>query len=328
MRRVATVLLLALLGAASCGVDEPAPLRRGGAGRSSGEPSDTWREWYERNKPHIDALKSELVPPWAKVTPEQIAEAKKRGVPVAFENDLGMRFVLIPAGSFVMGSPTREIGRPDDEASREVAVGAFYLHVTETTNGQYKQFRPAHDSGTYWDHEGVEHDLGVLANPVTRVSWFDAQEFAEWLERRDGLREYRLPSEEEWEYAARAGSGTPFFFGDSKQDFPKYGNLADKKTSFRHRETGLVDEYIATAPVASFRPNPWGLYDMLGNVWEWSADWYPEDVDPHRQRVLRGGSWGDDATLARCATRLPYDPAARGMYYGFRLVSPLPERGD
>ena len=172
MKRVAVaIILLPLLSMAACGSDQPKP--------------------------------AAVLPPWARVAPEQLAEAKKHGVPVAFENDIGMRFVLIPAGTFVMGSPEDEEGRDDDEVQHKVTITKpCYMQVTEVTNRQYKQFRANHASST------ATKDLDGDDQPAVRVSLADCAAFAAWLGERDTARTYRLPTEAEWEYACRAGTTT------------------------------------------------------------------------------------------------------------------------
>ena len=168
----------------------------------------------------------EAVPDWAKVSDAQKAAAKEAGVPVAFENAIGMRFVLIPAGTFLMGSPATEEGRDGDEVQHEVVLTKpFYLGVTEVTNAQYRRFRADHDSGAYKD-EGLNGD----DQPVVRVSWDDAVAFAEWLSGQDGGRTYRLPTEAEWEWACRAGTRTRYWWGDAEEEGWKYANANDPKT--------------------------------------------------------------------------------------------------
>lgn len=302
------VLLLAALGFAACGEDRPA-------------------------QPTVD------VPIWAKVAPEQIAEAKKHGVPVAFENDLGMRFVLIPAGTFLMGSPEAEVGHEDEENQHEVTISKpFYLQITEVTNGQYRRFRPAHDSGSHTSEVGAHYSLNADDQPAVHLSWEDVRKFSTWLQERAGSREYRLPMEAEWEWSARAGTSSPRYIGDGDDELVRIANFSDM------RDPGAVDEerselddgHAVAAPVGTFAPNAWGLYDMLGNVYEWVEDYYgPYPREPQRdplgpatggERVLRGGSWVSDAVDLRAAFRNWSTPDDRFEVYGFRLVSPLPQR--
>jgi len=277
------VVLLALLGVAACG-DETKP------------PA------------------APTPPSWAKVAPEQIAEAKKHGVPVAFENDLGMRFVLIPAGTFLMGSPEDEEGRAhyeiaqaeewrgDDEGPQhDVKLSHFYMAVTEVTNAEYRRFKADHASGVA---------TGGDDQPVAEVSHEDATAFVKWLSGRGDHGVYRLPTEAEWEYACRAGTKTRFWSGDDETDLARVGWYLANSSRRPHA--------VGQKPA-----NRWGLRDMHGNVWEWCQDTHgPYD----RRRVLRGGSWDSpDSKYARSASRTSGLPGHRDDSIGFRLLSPLPE---
>jgi formylglycine-generating enzyme required for sulfatase activity len=165
--------------------------------------------------------------------------------------------------------------------------------------------------------------------PVEQVSWYDAVEFVERLSRQTG-RHYRLPSEAEWEYACRAGTTTPFHFGETLTD--KLANYAASKT-FAAEPKGEYREQ--TTPVGSFPPNGFGLYDMHGNVWEWCADpwhesyegaptdgsvWEDENDNDNHYRLLRGGSWDSLPEDCRSAYRGTFSPDGRNSYLGFRVV--------
>jgi formylglycine-generating enzyme required for sulfatase activity len=165
-------------------------------------------------------------------------------------------------------------------------------------------------------------------NPVERVNWYKAKEFCKRLSEKTG-REYRLPSEAEWEYACRAGTTTPFYFGETiTTDLANY----DGDYTYGNGPEGVDRE--KTTPVGSFPPNAFGLYDMHGNVWEWCEDvWHenyegaPNDGRPwltggnHNRRVLRGGSWTYNPRFCRCANRYWLNPDFDFNYYGFRVVS-------
>ena len=295
------------------------------------------------------------VPSWAKVAPEQITEAKKHGVPVAFENDLGMRFVLIPAGTFLMGSPEDEEGRhkavsgtrpfqpPTPRPSREVQhrvtlTKPYYMQTTEVTNGQYRSCRSRH---AVRDYRG--HSLNGKEQPAVSIAWEDARHFAEWLTARDARREYRLPTEAEWERACRAGTRTKFWWGESGALGHQYANGLDVVTD---REfTGMYgsgwqedDGHRVAAPVGCFPANPYGLHDMLGNVCEYCAMWcgdYPQGpvTDPPGRvddwvRVARGGAWMLGVRFLRSASRRCLQDFGGYIDHGFRLISPLPEPGE
>ena len=234
-------------------------------------------------------------------------------------NRLGMELVYIPAGSFLMGSPSSEVAREPDEGPRHlVTIGeGFYMGRYEVTQAQWRALMGRDPS--YFKRCG--------RCPVEGVSWHDARAFIRKLNARSGRFTYRLPTEAEWEYACRAGTTTPFAFGSS---------LSSGQANFNGFPYGGAAEGVnrrRTTPVGSFRPNAWGLYDMHGNVWEWCEDWhnYSYDGAPadgsawlggglRRFRVLRGGSLKDRGYYLRSAERGGAAPDSRG-YYGFRVVA-------
>jgi formylglycine-generating enzyme required for sulfatase activity len=202
----------------------------------------------------------------------------------------------------------------------------------EVTNAEYRVWKRGHDSG---DCKG--HSLNGDRQPVAGVSWDDASGFAKWLTEREG-RTYRLPTEAEWEYACRAGTTTPFSFGDTIST--EQANY-DGRYAYGSGREGVYRE--CSTDVGTLGCNAWGLFDMHGNAWEWCSDWYADSCadwfvdDPRGRvkdpfgpttgsvRVLRGGSWYDLPWGLRSACRTRATPAGRLGYYGFRLVSPLPE---
>jgi formylglycine-generating enzyme len=237
-------------------------------------------------------------------------------------NSLGMKFIYISPGTFMMGSPPSEPGRDDDETQHRVTLTkGYYLQTTEVTQGQWKAVMGSNPS----------HFKNCGDNcPVESVSWNDVQEFIRKLNQREGANLYRLPTEAEWEYAARAGSTTSFAFGrclstDQANYDGNYPLSGCPKGQYRE----------ATLPVGSFSPNAWGLYDMHGNVWEWCQDGfgdYPSSAvtDPAGSasgdnRLLRGGGWNCAAGLCRSAARFFHDSYAVDYNYGFRLAR-LPEQ--
>jgi formylglycine-generating enzyme required for sulfatase activity len=265
------------------------------------------------------------IPAWARVSDEQIQVAKDARIPVAFANDLGMRFVLIPDGSFVMGSPEGEEGRYWDEPQHRVTISRpYYMQVFETTNAQFRRFHADHDSRA---HKG--HSLDGDEQPVVRVSWEDAKAFAAWLTERSGERTYRLPTEAEWEHACRAGTETPFWWGRQiTSSWANYDGLYEY-------DDGPVGIFRAcTVDVGSFAANPWGLHDVHGNVAEWCLDGYweyayldrgddPIGMQHVGTRVVRGGCWKHGPILCRSAHRSLARRSSTGDTVGFRLVVPV-----
>ncbi len=238
----------------------------------------------------------------------------------SFTNSIGQKFVLIPAGSFMMGSKLspeevkKKLGGDldwykDEHPRHRVTLRRdFYMQTTEVTQGQWQAVMGSNPS----NFSSCGDDC-----PVERVSWDEAQEFIRRLNQTEGTDKYRLPTEAEWEYACRAGSTTRWSFGDDENrlgDYAWYGDNSDQKTH----------------PVARKKPNAWGLYDMHGNVWEWCSDWYgdypsgsvtdPASPSSGSYRVNRGGSWGYYARRCRSAYRDRFDPGFRGSILGFRLA--------
>ncbi|MCP4662054.1 MAG: SUMF1/EgtB/PvdO family nonheme iron enzyme [bacterium] len=262
---------------------------------------------------------------------------------------LGIEFSYIEPGTFWMGSPASEAGRFADERRHRVTLTrGFRIGITVVTQGQFAEFvaesshqTDAEKEGWSWYWTGKEweekegatwRDSGGDEYPVVHVSWNDAQAFCKWFSRRLG-QEIRLPTEAEWEYAARAGTETATYAGDltirGGSDAPELEEIA------WYRGNSEMQAH----PVGRKRANSWGLYDMLGNVWEWvqdAADWdaekqqvvtdtYGDDVqDPvssrGSNRVLRGGSWDYDARRCRAAYRGTSAPGYRSASVGFRLV--------
>ena len=260
-----------------------------------------------------------------------------------FVNSLGMPFVWVPPGEFMMGSPAAEERRNGDEGQRAVKLSrGFFLAAHPVTRGQFAAFVRAAKYVTEAESKGGAHRgpsgewrLDPWCNwkhpdfpqdddhPVVCVSWNDARAFCAWLAGREKQREgmYRLPTEAEWEYACRAGTTTAFWPGDAlTTDRANYDGKAGGGA-------GLFRE--GTTPVWVFPPNAWGLYDVHGNVWEWCADWYgpypaggavdPQGPSSGRQRALRGGSWRNQARFLRSAARNQMPPSGRDRDGGFRV---------
>ena len=222
-----------------------------------------------------------------------------------------IKMKLIPAGTFVMGSPDDELGREGDEGPQHqvTITQPFYIGVYEVTQAQW-----AAVMGTYPSNFGY-----IPANPVERVSWEDCQSFIAILNTK-GIGKFRLPTEAEWEYACRAGSTTRLPWGDD----PEYSQLG--QYAWYRDNSGEK-----THPVGQKKSNSWGLYDMNGNVNEWCSDWYAASyeidkvTDPNgpaigSNRVHRGGSWNFNPEYYRSASRNCITPMFKSSHIGFRLV--------
>lgn len=241
------------------------------------------------------------------------ANGKAPAKPESITNSLGMTFVAIPPGTFVMGSSKDEPGREDDETQHTVTLTkGFYLQTTEVTNAQWKAVMKSDPPG----FRSCGDDC-----PVSSVTWDMTQAFIARLNAQDRDNTYRLPTEAEWEYAARAGTTTPFSTGDcltteQANINPDHQLPGCPKGQYRQRAIA----------VGSFPPNAWGLHDMHGNGWEMVQDWYGEYptgkvVDPAgpktgKYRVIRGGSWRFFPGFARSANRFK----SIKDIAGFRLV--------
>ncbi len=237
-------------------------------------------------------------------------------------NHLGMSFIRVEPGRFQMGSPDTETHRKSNESRHWVEISEpFYLQETEVT---LEQWRAIMGKAFFLKKKGGPR------TPVTRVSYYDCQKFIRKLNQMDTGR-YRLPLEKEWEYACRAGTTTAYSWGnDIDCTKAMYANTPKRHgvCSQHYRSMGLPVN--SPAPVASFSPNPWGFYDMHGNVWEWCQDEYTGDIrDPGvntydlfstRPRVRRGGSWYLYGRYLRSANRTYAHPGARFQTTGFRLI--------
>ena len=266
-----------------------------------------------------------------KAAPPQTKPRPKTKTTKRFTNSIGMEFVLIPAGDFMMGSPegpgdvarksSYEKDKPDwykrEHPRHRVKISRpFYMQTTEVTQAQWKAVMGSNLSRFKGDNL-----------PVEQVSWNDAQEFIKKLNRKERTVKYRLPTEAEWEYACRAGTTTPFYFGETiSTDQANY----DGNYTYGNGGKGLSRK--TTMPAKSFPANRWGLYDMHGNVWEWVSDWFGENYyssspfsDPKgpstgKYRVLRGSSWRNFPGSLRSALRDRRRPADLSFEVGFRVA--------
>lgn len=248
------------------------------------------------------------------------------------DGSAGPELVVIPAGRFEMGSPPNENGRYEDEPRRLVRIARpFAIGKYEVTFAEYDRFAKATNRSLPTD-QGWGRDQ----RPVINVSWQDAQAFTDWLSEQTGRR-YRLPTEAEWEYAARADTTSSRYWGNDPDQGCAYANAADqdgKRVFVGWTEMRCRDGYVYTAPVGSYRSNDYNLHDMLGNVLEWTCSLYsPESQAPSqscdqpqgdRQFVVRGGSWNDEPRSVRAADRHRNQPTFSDYFLGFRVVRELP----
>ena len=249
--------------------------------------------------------------------------------PKEVTNSIGMRLIQIPAGTFTMGftgeplataiavRPWRANGNFDEHPAHPVHITkAFYMGAFEVTNAQYEQFDPSHKALRGKQGFSKEDNEAVVF-----VNWVEANRFCQWLSKKEG-KTYRLPTEAEWEYAARAGTTTKYAFGDT---------LNAKQAKFSAGKLGIGE----TAEVGSFPPNNWGLFDMHGNVWEWVEDCYAQNYTDAPtdgsarifpacgSRVLRGGSWDYGPEDLRSSVRYRLPAYYRVNEIGFRVAREL-----
>lgn len=225
-------------------------------------------------------------------------------------NSIGMKFVLVPAGKFIMGEnlPLSE-GKGDERPAHEVTISRpFYMGQHEVTQEQWEKVMGGNPSM----HPGQ-------ANPVDSVSWNDAQAFIRKLNQMEGHSRYRLPTEAEWEYAARAGTGTRYFFGNDEALLPDHAWITENADGTTH-------------PVGTKKPNAWGIYDTSGNVREWTNDWYDDayyavspasdPVGPEKGygKAYRGGSKDGSVFPTRSSYRWRETPDTRVQNLGFRIM--------
>jgi formylglycine-generating enzyme required for sulfatase activity len=289
--------------------------------------------------------------------------------PRKFTNSVLMEMIPIRTGKFMMGSPVGEKGHFESEDLHEVRMETpYYLASRPVTVRQFRDFvndKAYHRGKTYSTEperdgkggSGYDETTGKLEgrkpeytwknpgwkpfeddHPVVNVTWNDAVAYCEWLKKKEG-KDYRLPTEAEWEYACRAGNQAAYFTGDDVQSLKGYANVSDaaakKKFPTWTTAAEFDDGYVFTSPVGSYKPNPWGLYDMHGNVWQWCSDLYgkydkEDNLDPKGSktgglRVLRGGSWSLIPQECRAASRNWLEPAHRDCDIGFRVALSSPK---
>ncbi len=244
--------------------------------------------------------------------------------------------VVVPAGKFQMGSAEREEGRLADEGPLHTVtfVKPFAIGKYEVTFDEWDACVAAKACDAVGD-EG----WGRGRRPVLNVNFEMAQGYAKWLTKKTG-KQYRVPSEAEWEYAARGGSTTPWFWGEDSQRACEFANVGDESVKQEHPDWprhDCNDGYAKTSPVGSFKPNGFGLYDTVGNVWEWVEDCYNESYQGAptdgrawlsgdcARRIDRGGGWYNKPEAVRSAQRYGGDDSARrNNTLGFRVVRAMP----
>jgi formylglycine-generating enzyme required for sulfatase activity len=259
----------------------------------------------------------QVVPPPVPPSPESVTPAGPVFRDRLKDGGKGPEMVWIPAGTFRMGGS----GNDDEKPVHEVSVGRFAMGVYEVTVGEFRQFvsaagykTDAEKKGSCWSYKdgwkGVKgvnwRNPGFSQNnnhPVVCVSWNDVTAYAKWLSGQTG-KKYRLPTEAEWEYSARAGTTTKYWWGN---------DIGSNKANCSNGSCG--DRFNYTAPVGSFDANQFGIHDTVGNIWEWVQDWYESDYysnSPPRDtkgpstgsyRVFRGGAWSVSASYCRAANR-------------------------
>ncbi len=262
----------------------------------------------------------------------------------------GMEFVLVRGGAFEMGDTFGD-DEDDEGPVHEVEVNDFYMGKYEVRVKEFRKFVESTGyktegerdggiltwTGSKWDWDSTKSWLNpgfaqTGEHPVVGVSHNDAIEYIRWLNKKSG-KNYRLPTEAEWEYAARSrGKKWKYSWGNGSPS----GNIADETLKKQYPGwtiwEGYNDGYVFTAPVGQFKANELGLHDMNGNVWEWCQDWYedtyyrqsprdnPKGPDSGSKRVMRGGSWFNNPGVVRASVRGRLEPAYRGINFGFRLV--------
>ncbi|HWG44661.1 MAG TPA: formylglycine-generating enzyme family protein, partial [Gemmataceae bacterium] len=273
-------------------------------------------------------------PPPTVVTPKPIVRPS-RSLPKQLTNIIGMKFVLIPAGTFIMGSPAEETGRtPDEGPQHEVTITRpFYISVYPVTQMQYQLIMRTNSSHFSRSGRGKDmvKDMEPRNFPVERVTWGNAVVFCRRMserpeEAKDG-RVYRLPTEAEWEYACRADSSLPFHLGVSLSS-----TLANFDGNYPYGGAPRGPYLRRPSVVGSYPANPFGLFDLHGNVWEWCHDWYgehyyqespaenPQGPASGDRRVVRGGCWSSPGSNCRTAYRGKLEPGDHLYRVGFRVV--------
>ena len=293
--------------------------------------------------------------PKGKLAPEEAARQQAAAGQAELKLDLGagqqLLFKRIPAGEFAMGDVA---GDQNEFPMSVVKVNrAFWMGSTEVSLAQYQQFNAEHRNGYYDMHYKDQVRPGYLMDfpqlPVIRVSWNQAMAFCDWLSKKSG-RKVTLPTEAQWEYACRAGTDSPFYYGDLDTNFSPFANLSDVTTrkmavsgvdpqpisnpdkfwDYVLKDARFDDGVLHLADIGHYKPNAWGLHDMIGNVAEWTLDDYrpypynpsaaADDARHAGRKVARGGSWAERPRESRASSRVDYPAWQRVYNVGFRVV--------
>jgi formylglycine-generating enzyme required for sulfatase activity len=276
-----------------------------------------WIVWYEANEPRPSYNMSTFL-----------------NCESDYTNSIGMKFAKVPAGSFMMGSPSTEYGRDDDEEPVHMVTikEPYYLGKFEVTQEQWRKVMGSNSTPSH--PKSIIFPVNTKGDyyPVNSVSWYDAQEFIRKLNQMEGTDKYRLPSEAEWEYACRAGTTTPYCCGDDL--YTENDSSGDDNDSII-TDYGCYVSEDGLIPVGQMQPNDWGLYDMHGNVYEWCQDKYHNNYDGapsdgstwekgvSSKRVYRGGCYDDRAFSCRSANREDSDADSSSNALGFRILRTL-----
>jgi len=261
------------------------------------------------------------VPPKETIHTSPLARAQERLTFPNFTTPVGLEMLLVSSGTFFMGSASRDAA-PHEQPVSQVSLSCFYLARFPVTNAQYEKFDPTHlTKRASWADNN---------HPVVYVNSKEAEKFCQWLSSKEG-RKYRLPTEAEWEYAARGMDGRTFPWGE-RLDGGHFANFADKQTNFPWRDPVIDDGFAETAPVGSFPrgASPFGIEDMAGNVFEWCHDFFeaykgkervnPRSATMNSKRIYRGGSWKSRMANLRTTARNFNLPDYSSNDVGFRVV--------
>lgn len=302
----------------SSGTSQTTPIPESSLDSSEPKPPSKSETSLDSSEPKLSDFEFEIVTVNSRGEINQRRSGKAEQMIEDLGNGIKLEMVAIPRGSFIMGSPETELGSDDRERPQhEVKISPFLMAKYPVTQSQYQAIMGENPS-----------DFSGANNPVERVNWYQAKEFCKRLSEKTG-REYRLPSEAEWEYACRAGTTTPFYFGETITT-----DLANYNGNYNYRNAPKGKYRQQTTPVGSFPPNTFGLYDMHGNVYEWCEGVWRENYEKvrisessslsqqnNKRHVMRGGSWYSNPNYCRCAFRFRSYATSFNDNLGFRVVS-------